>query len=68
MTEEVKKRGGARPGAGRKAGSTKNPESSRTQRIIVLVTPSEEERIRAAAQAAGLPLSRFVARKILEAI
>lgn len=67
MTEE-KKRGGARPGAGRKAGSVKDPESSRTQRLIVLVTPTEERLIKDAAKAAEMPLSRFLARKILEAI
>ena len=59
---EQKKRGGARPGAGRKKGvpMIENPENRRTKRIVILATPAQEQLLKEKARAAGMTVSSFL--------
>lgn len=65
MTEEIEKRGGKRPGAGRKKGSFIG-EGPKTGRIVVACTKEEEEKIKDLAKEAGVSISRFIVDSILK--
>jgi len=60
-------RGGYRPNSGRKMGVPVKPaEKKKSQRIIVLATPAEEEELRKRADESGLSLSRYMVFKALK--
>lgn len=64
MSDEVKKAGGARPGAGRKKGSFIG-DAPKTGRIVIACTKDEELRIKEHARESGKSVSRFIVDEIL---
>lgn len=65
MSEDVKKWGGARAGAGRKTGSTADGEH-KTGRIVISCFKSEEEKIKELAKQSGKSVSRFVLDNLIK--
>lgn len=55
-----KQHGGKRAGAGRKKGSVKDPALKRSQRIIVLATPAQEQELKDRAEKAGMSVSAYL--------
>lgn len=64
MSEEIEKRGGKRPGAGRKKGSFIG-DAPKTGRIVIACTKDEETLIKEKAKSAGVSVSRFIVDSIL---
>lgn len=61
--ERPERRGGARPGAGRKA--RPNGRGASSQTVQVRLTATEAQRVRARAAEAGLTVSEYFRRRVL---
>lgn len=57
-------RGGAREGAGRPSGTTKDQSEIKSRRIVLLLTPAQEEKLKSDVIAAGTTLPKYIKKKL----
>lgn len=57
-------RGGKRTGAGRPIGTTKDQAEIKSRRIVLLLTPAQEEKLRADVADSGTTMSKYIKRKL----
>lgn len=57
-------RGGKREGAGRPSGTTKDMSEIKSRRIVLLLTPAQEEKLKADVAAAGTTIPKYIKAKL----